>query len=362
MKRYIICIALAVFVFTFSVFAINEGDYGYYDVTADGKVEIVDVLGVLQECLNGEGDLLRVIRVLKLTTESKVVTATITDIDVSAETVTMFLGTEDEKNYFSVPLNKIGFDEYYHLDFFLEGVVTMTVSGDFEVSKDVSLIHAAEASSRYDICEIRLTEGEPIAIVNGVEERITAPVMIDGELFVDAVFLGEKLEQSIDGDLVSARVAAESVGAKVTFDAKSNSLVIVKQFLPTFVLSEVSGKAGDTMSIVVSLLHNPGVSGIQVHLRYNADIFTYKSSKTQSIGMLCQASPKEGANPFKYVAANTNLKNVYGDLNLVTFNLEVSDNAEAGVYFLEFVNAKLYDSTLCNLRISLSPVSVNVTE
>ena len=227
--------------------AIDEGDYGYYDVTADGKIEIADVMNLLKKVVNDESNkkgLLRVIRTLKLAADGKIISPIITDIDADTNAVTLLLGTADEKDYFTVPMNKIGFNEYYELDFFIGGFATMTVSGDFETSKNLSLLHAAEAYSRYDITEIKLTADSDIAIVNGAEETLdVAPFMKGGELYASAKFLSEKLEESIDGETVSAAAAAESFGAKTTFDDGSNTLVIVRQFLPTVTVTNARCRA-----------------------------------------------------------------------------------------------------------------------
>lgn len=363
MKKCAIIIAVMVFFLTFGVSAIEEGDYGYYDVTADGKVEIVDVLNVLRDTVNNDGGLLRVIRTLKLVTSGKIISPIITEIDTDEETVTLLLGTSDEKDYFTVPMEKIGFNKYYDIDFFIGGFVTMTVTGDFETSKDLKLLHAAEACSRYDIVEIKLTAGENIALVNGVEEILDKiPFMQDGELFVSGAFLAEKLEEDVEGESVCASAIAENFGAKATFDGDSNTLIIVQRFLPTVTVTNASGKAGEEVSVTVSLSHNTGVSGVQIELGYDGDAISYTSAKTVSNGMMVQVSPKEGANPFKFVCAHLGLKEVKGDLTFATVNFKIAEDAEVGTYPFAYTYLKMFDSKIYNLQVKTLPCSITVTE
>ncbi len=343
--------------------ALEEGDYGYYDVTADGKIEIIDVLGVLRDALDNDGTLLRVIRTLKLVTSGEIITPVITEIDTESKNVTLLLGSADEKDYFTVPMDKIGFNEYYSLDFFIGGFATMTVTGDFAESKDLSLLHAAEACSRYDVTEIKLTANSDIAIVNGTEETLdTVPFMQDGELFASTKFLSDKLEENIDGEIVCAATVAESYGAKTTFDAENNTLVIVKQFLPTVTVTNASGKAGEEVSVTVALSHNTGISGVQIELGYDASVLSYTSAQTVSNGMFAQVSPTAGANPFKFVSAHLGLKEVKGDVTFATVNFKIADDAKAGIYPLTYAYLKMFDSRIYNMQVKAMPCSITVTE
>lgn len=403
------CFVITVCLLTLCVSAIEEGDYGYSDVTSDGKIEIIDVLGILQQVVNSEhdnGGLLRVIRTLKLVASGNVINAVITEIDAENNTVTL----SSASGSYTVPMQKIGFDKNYNLDFYLDGTVTMTVSGDFTTSKDVNLIHAANAFSLYDINEIHLTADSTTAIINGEEHTLyAAPIMKDGTLMINAGFLAEELEVVVSWDnttmtarfrdsenelemtldsktailngetvtldvpmitvdmrtYIPAAFVAETFGAVATFYEDTSTLVIVKQFLPTFSITDASGKAGEEVSVTVAVSHNPGVAGLQVELGYDPAVLSYTSAQTVSNGMYASASPTSGVNPVKIVMAHLGLKNVSGDLTLGTVNFAISENATAGSSSISFTDAQIYyanNDEICSMKAETVPCVIRVTE
>ncbi len=113
MKKLLLGILSAALCILFSIgiFAIEKGDYGYYDLDHNGKVEFSEATSLLRDVLNNaESDvsLLRVLHSLKALASSETLAATITSIDTNALTAT--ISTEYFENV-TVPLSVFGLDE-----------------------------------------------------------------------------------------------------------------------------------------------------------------------------------------------------------------------------------------------------------
>lgn len=362
MKKLFICLLL-IATFTVSAFAIEAGDYGYYDTTKDGKIEIADVLGVLDQVLNDEegGSLLRAVRTLKMSASNvKVVYPTITEINLESGTVFMTLATTDKNIKFTVPISKVGFDESYNKALYLDGIVTMTVHSDFEATADTSLIYAAEAFCRYDTLSVEL---DRFANAEALASALDATLTKTDSKVVFADVYGKSVTVDIDENGNAPTVAvAEGLGAYVSIKEDSNKVTVIKQFSPIVSVTDVSGKAGEEVSVTVALAHNPGIAGLQVELGYDSSILSYVLGVKASNVMMTQISPTAGANPVKIAMVNMSLKNVVGNLTLATLTFRISENAAPGTYPLVYKSMQIYDRDIYALRCAGASCTITVEE
>lgn len=110
MKKLLLCTFLAILCILLSIgiFAIEKGDYGYYDLDHNGKVEFSETVSLLNDVLNEAESgitMLRVLHSLKAVVGSETLAATITSIDTAALTATV--STEYFENL-TVPLSVFG--------------------------------------------------------------------------------------------------------------------------------------------------------------------------------------------------------------------------------------------------------------
>ena len=196
--------------------------------------------------------------------------------------------------------------------------------------------------------ELEMTLDSKTAILNGETVTLDVPMItVDMHTYIPAAFV------------------AETFGAAATFYSDTSTLVIVKQFLPTFSVTDAYGKAGEEVSVTVAISHNPGVAGLQVELGYDPAVLSYTSAQTVSNGMYASASPTAGANPVKIVMAHLGLKNVAGDLTLGTVNFAISENATAGSSSISFTNAQIYyanNDEICGMKAGTVHCVIRVTE
>lgn len=135
MKKLLQCIALLTVLsvlFALSVFAAAPGDYGYYDVNGDGRIEITDVLTILRALLNDpepDSNLLRVLRTAKTTTTSEPVDTVLISVDTENETVVL---SGEHLDSFTVPFATLGLTADTDFDALLGESVTLTVPSPAE--------------------------------------------------------------------------------------------------------------------------------------------------------------------------------------------------------------------------------------
>ena len=185
MKRILfVATAFVLFVtLAFSTVAAEPGDYGYYDKTGDGKIELVDVLDVLCEMLNSDSDvnLIRVLRTLKITTTCEVVNATVKTMDYDSKTATLFY---DEDIEVKMSFAQLGLDNVPNIAFYEQGTVTMSVptpAADFFANYNASSVYAAAVDIKYDMNILEATIGNVNAKLNGEANVLhTAPVVHNG--------------------------------------------------------------------------------------------------------------------------------------------------------------------------------------
>ena len=100
---------------------------------------------------------------------------------------------------------------------------------------------------------------------------------------------------------------------------------------PTLALEavEVSGEAGDTVTLAVYLKGNPGLTSLIVSLSYDPSLLTLKKAENGSLfeGWY-QASPSLNTEPYRMVWVASSAQSATGELILLEF--EISDTAAVG--------------------------------
>ena len=100
---------------------------------------------------------------------------------------------------------------------------------------------------------------------------------------------------------------------------------------PTLALEavEVSGEAGDTVTLAVCLTGNPGLTSLIVSLSYDPSLLTLKKAENGSLfeGWY-QASPSLNTEPYRMVWVASSAQSATGELILLEF--EISDTAAVG--------------------------------
>lgn len=408
MKRiFLSAIAFVLLVtLAFSVTAAEPGDYGYYDQNGDGKVEIVDVLDVLRGMLNDNEDveLIRVLRTLKITTTCEVVDATIKSMDYDTRVATLFYDDIEAEMSFS----QLGLDNVPNIAFYEQGIVTMSVpspAADFFASYSASSVYAAAAEIRYDMNVLEVTVGNASAKLNGEELTLAAePVMHGDAVMLPADTLADILEATVAWDAttstatyktsdtvlemmldsanatvngeattaaaplviidshtyVPAKFVAETFGATVVWDADTQTMTIMQQFYPTVYLGEVSGAAGEEVTVTAYIKHNPGVAGFEFKIGYDSSVMSYVSGKSENGNFYIATSSTAGANPVKVVAANLSLKNITGDLTVATVTFKIADDTASGSYAFNIEGFKAYDSDIIELQVKTENSTLTV--
>lgn len=370
--------------------AAEPGDYGYYDADGDGTVDVFDVISILKDTLGSDGDasILRVLRTLKASVSNEQVKFYISEFDYENQTVTL---KENDEDGFKMSFAQLGLDQNPFASFYEEGFVTLTVPSpakEFFAEYDNTKVYASLFESRYDtnVYEKTVGDGDDAPIVyNGT-------VMIHANVFKD-VFEGEvawdpntktarfftfdnSLEMTLDSTValvngvetevdapmitynnrtyISVDVIASVFDAKYVFDGEAQTLTLAKQFYPTVWMDDVSGKAGEEVSVSVYIKHNPGIAGFEFKIPYDSSVMTYISGTAISNGCYTAASVTEGANPVKVVMANLSLKNVSGDIGVVTVKFKLAEDVESGEnIILNIEGVKGYDKNILALKTSV---------
>ncbi len=133
--------------FAFATVATAPGDYGYYDANGDGKVEIRDALTQIKTLLNGNDpdySLVRILRVLRVTTSSAAVDATLTRLDTEKMTAAFTVG--DAAAEYALPLAALGLDGTANASVYTGASLVLTVpepAADFFANYDATKVYAA---------------------------------------------------------------------------------------------------------------------------------------------------------------------------------------------------------------------------
>ena len=280
---------------------------------------------------------------------------------------------------------QLGLDQNPFASLYEEGYVTLTIPAS---ATNFDKVYASKLEYRYDtnVYEAKVGDGDDAPIIyNGT-------VMIHANVFKD-VFEGEvawnpttktarfftfdnSLEMTLDSTTVLVNgaetevdvpmisynnrtyvpvcVIASAFDAKYAFDSNAQKLTLAKQFYPTVWMTDVSGKAGEEVNVSVYIKHNPGIAGFEFRIPYDSSVITYISGTAISNGCYTASSTTEGANPVKVVMANLSLKNVVGDIGVVTLKFKLAEDVEAGENtILNIESVKGYDKNILALKTSV---------
>ncbi len=355
--------------------ALEPTDYGYYDANDDGKTELVDVLLMLRALVNGEADipLLRVIRTVKASTDTDVVSGTLTAVADGAFTLKKSDGT-----LFSVPAATLGICAGDDLTSYVGFSATFSRS-----VTDADKLYAAKVSRTRNGVAV-VTAGSTDAVLNGAPVPLSAaPFVQSGVLMVPADFAAEALGATLALDAETATFAKEgsthslpiteqsgcacvplatlaaSFGDLSTWDADVGKLTVIALTKGTVVAENVTAKAGESLSIPLLIKDSPGVTGIQFYISYDPAVLTYTGTKGGNSGMHLQSSAK-GACPIKVVLANLSLKEKFGTFTAATVNFTVPEGTPAGTYTIDITQIDAYDKDIVFVPLVYSDITVTV--
>ena len=97
-------------------------------------------------------------------------------------------------------------------------------------------------------------------------------------------------------------------------------------------LTSVTAKAGDEITLTLSIKNSPGIAGTQFYVGYDSSVMSYVSAKSMDSNFFAAFSPEEGANPVKVVTANLSLNNITGDITVAPVPTETKTVKSNGTY------------------------------
>ena len=125
------------------------------------------------------------------------------------------------------------------------------------------------------------------------------------------------------------------------------------------VVDSVTASAGNTVKIKVSLKNNPGISGLQMKMRYDSSVLTLQNATAKNLAVTF--SEKLTANPYSILWYD-GLKNVTTNGAIAEFTFKVSDKAAEGSYpiTIEFSDDEISDVYDKNVHFEKVNGAVNV--
>lgn len=119
----------------------------------------------------------------------------------------------------------------------------------------------------------------------------------------------------------------------------------------TAVISSATAKAGEEVTLTVSIQNSPGITGAQLYIGYDSDALTYISATAANSIFYTDTSKAEGTNYIKVVMANFSMKNIEGEINIVKLNFKISDSAKSGKYDVSLSKVEAFDSDVAPVQI-----------
>lgn len=111
-------------------------------------------------------------------------------------------------------------------------------------------------------------------------------------------------------------------------------------------ITSASAKAGEEVTLTLSIKNSPGIAGTQFYIGYDSNIMSYVSAKAIDTNFFAAFSPEAGANPVKVVTANLSLNNIKGDITVAEITFKINDNAKAGEYDVNLSSVEVYAAPL----------------
>jgi hypothetical protein len=134
---------------------------------------------------------------------------------------------------------------------------------------------------------------------------------------------------------------------------------------PTIVVSDVEGKAGDTVSVTISLKNNPGIISARLKVGYDANALELIEAADGDFAAAGYSYSEQGVNPYVVNWCLGNLKvNDTSEL-LATLTFKIKDDAAAGEYPLSLIIADpddFYNVDWDTVEFGLDAGSITVVE
>ena len=134
---------------------------------------------------------------------------------------------------------------------------------------------------------------------------------------------------------------------------------------PTIVVSDVEGKAGDTVSVTVSLKNNPGIISARLKVGYDANALELIEATNGDFAAAGYSFSEQGVNPYVVNWCLATLKANDTSELLATLTFKIKDDAAAGEYPLSLVIADpddFYNVDWDTVEFGLDDGSITVVE
>ena len=119
-------------------------------------------------------------------------------------------------------------------------------------------------------------------------------------------------------------------------------------------ISGATAKAGDEISLSVTVKNSPGIVGGTFSIGYDSNVMTYVDSESTNGMLLVRSSEEAGTNPVRLIFIQTSLQNISGNFSVAKVNFKIKDNAAPGTYNINFSAEEAYN-------YEEAPISVSVT-
>lgn len=121
-----------------------------------------------------------------------------------------------------------------------------------------------------------------------------------------------------------------------------------------------TASTGGTVTVAISLKNNPGISGLQMKMRYDSSVLTLQNATAKNLAVTF--SEKLTANPYSILWYD-GLKNVTTNGAIAEFTFKVNDKAKEGNYpiTIEFDDDDISDVKDNNVHFEKVNGAVNVS-
>lgn len=130
---------------------------------------------------------------------------------------------------------------------------------------------------------------------------------------------------------------------------------------PSLAVTSATAKAGEEITVTVSIKDNPGIVGAQIYLSYNSKIMSFVSATAKDSRFATTFSPEQGANPVKIIMANLSFAEVSGDITAAEVKFKMADMADAGTHDISVSMVEAYDKSLTAVAFASGTGTVKVT-
>jgi hypothetical protein len=151
-----------------------------------------------------------------------------------------------------------------------------------------------------------------------------------------------------------------------SFDKVTSDLVVTAVYSkisnPTIFIGNISAKAGETVTVPVTVYNNPGINGIQLNIEYDSKLKLNKAENGTAFSTLIFTLPGAYENPSKFLWDGM-IENEVGNGTALTLTFEVPANAKAGDKYAilpAYPNGTIYDVDLNDVNFDTIGGSITV--